>query len=102
VRLPKWLMPHSVEVQTYLGATGTGVEFADSVPVRCRIEYGVRAVLDAKGNEVISSARLFCAPEDLEKMVPESMVAYGVNMHRVLTARPQVGLMDSHAVVELQ
>jgi hypothetical protein len=82
-------MRDSVTVEVYRGTGAYGPIYDPPQTVRCRVENGNKLVRDATGQQVVSSARLFCDPETVATV--GSRVAIGAAKHTVLQVLEQSG-----------
>ena len=54
------LLPDTITIEPYTGADGYGApQFGAGVSYRARIEWGPKNVMNAQGQEVVSSARIY-------------------------------------------
>lgn len=98
------LFTQTVTVETYQGSGPYGDVFAAPVTRRAFVNDSLKLVRDQKGEEVVSSARLYGPLEDAADYEPGSRVTFGDRTHRVIVANRQdaAGPASSHHVaVEL-
>lgn len=99
VRLPASLFGSTAAIEPYAGTTGQGRQTLGSVTtVSCLHAPGVRLVRDQNGNEVVSSATLYCpadtSPPPAGSRVTVDGVAHVVILSRAWTA-PGLPLPES-------
>lgn len=73
VRMPAFLLQHTVTVAPYLGSSAYGPRYGPAVPVDCLLEQQTRVVVGKDGSDVTSSST-FRAPLDAPECPPESRV----------------------------
>lgn len=71
--LAEWWI-HAVQVKTRTGSNGYGNDFAEAESINCYLEDDTKIVTDSRGNEVVSSGRLFAALTLEPKFTPDSEV----------------------------
>ena len=76
---------HSVDVQTYLGASGVGDSYAAAVSVACFIDDSTHFVRSSTGEEVVSNTVVYAAEADAAKFTVESKVTANGRVARVIT-----------------
>lgn len=54
-----WWYVQTVQVKTYLGEGNRGAKFGSPVTIPCWVEDGNKDVINASGEEVVSSARVY-------------------------------------------
>lgn len=60
--IPSALLPHRVQVQTYLGNGATGPLYSEPVTVRGRLDGTRKMLRDAKGVQVVGDAQFIIRP----------------------------------------
>lgn len=81
----------------------TGPVFGSPVTIRCRIEPQIQTILDPKGAEVVSTARLFATPEAKQHLVSEGRVTWGGQTYTIITVAEHWGLSaPSHVEARLR
>lgn len=60
--IPGWLLPHSVQIEPYLGTTGNGPAFGPAVTAPAMVQDKRRTVLSPAGEEVSSDTAVFLLP----------------------------------------
>lgn len=99
VRLPASLFGSLATIEPYAGTTGQGQQtFGSATAVSCLHAPGVRLVRDQNGNEVVSSATLYCpantTPPPAGSRVTIDGAAHVVILSRAWTA-PGLPLPES-------
>lgn len=61
-------------VETFIGASAYGDQFAAEFTGKCDIDDGTKLVRDAQGNEVVSSSTVFAPIADVARYKPGSKV----------------------------
>lgn len=74
MRPPSWLLPHTVTVEPYLGASAYGDRYGPPVEVRCRRDEKRRLIRDSHGEQVVSEATLWCVHDDEPRIPVDSRV----------------------------
>lgn len=90
MRVPGFLLRHTVTVERFLGDGPTGPTFGPEDAVRCFVEDGVRLVRDREGREVVSTARVYTTP-DVAEVPAESRVAVAGRTTHVIAAHLRDG-----------
>lgn len=67
MRIPRWLLRHSVTVSPYIGDSAYEPQYGPPVVVRCFVDEQTRTVRRPDGQEVTSSSTLYA---DLETVCP--------------------------------
>lgn len=81
---------HTISVEPYLGSGAYGAVYGPPVSVQCRVQDEVRLVRSASGDEVVSSATVFCDPDVV--ITPESRVTVNGRVTTVLSvSNPSTG-----------
>lgn len=62
MRLPSAMYPHSVTVEPYAGAGAYGPKYGTATAVRCLYVGEVKLIRGQSGDQVASSAQLYCPP----------------------------------------
>jgi hypothetical protein len=61
-KIPSFLLTQDATLEVYLGQNAYEDLFAVSTLIKCRFEPLVQKVVDAQGNEVVSTGRMFIDP----------------------------------------
>ncbi|MFG2976301.1 hypothetical protein ACGFYY_25375 [Streptomyces sp. NPDC048331] len=100
--IPGWMLPHTVSIEAYLGDGPYGPHYAAPVSARAYVEDTVETVRDERGEEVVSSTRVWlhpsqeCAPESrmitpsgrVQSVVTSSLLVFpGTPSHREVRLR---------------
>lgn len=86
----------------------TWLEPTDAVgdPIPCRIMYDTRKMIDYKGEEVLSAAKIFVKPEHItfyhEDGIQLDIESYARNHPIIIIKQPQNSLAVHHAEVWIQ
>ncbi|MEU5979389.1 hypothetical protein [Streptomyces sp. NPDC047315] len=59
MRVPGWLLQHTVTVEPYKGDSAYGPQYGPAVQVRCFLDDQTRTVRRPDGQEVVSSATFY-------------------------------------------
>jgi hypothetical protein len=60
--IPDFLLQHEIEIEPYLGVTGSGADsFGPTVTVPCFVDEKVRRVIAPTGEEAVSGATAYAA-----------------------------------------
>lgn len=89
MRLPDYLMPHTVTVRPYAGRSSTGKVYGPPFPLRCMARGKRRMVRDASGTEVLSELTLYAALEAADTAPAGSIVTWRGDDTEVLASIPQ-------------
>ncbi|MEU0671362.1 hypothetical protein ABZ330_00420 [Streptomyces sp. NPDC006172] len=87
MKVPAFLLRHTVQVEAYLGASSTGDRYAPAAPVRCLLDERTQAVVNPGGETVTSSssyiARLDHNPPPLSRVtLPDGRVTTVITVAR--------------------
>lgn len=72
--LPLALLPHTVQVETYLGSGAYGDMYAAPQPVRCKVDDVRQLVLSPSGDQIVSQSTLLARLSEQPKFTPKSKV----------------------------
>lgn len=86
MRIPAFLLVHTVTVRPYRGQSSTGALYGDPFPLQCMAQGGPRLVRDADGAEVTSTLTLYAAPGSATKVPAGSEVTWAGDTTTVLQA----------------
>ncbi|MFT4189869.1 MAG: hypothetical protein QM621_15000 [Aeromicrobium sp.] len=85
--IPAWLLPHTVTVETYAGASGLGDRHeAPQVVDRVRVDHTRRLVRDENGDEVVSEATVYARTVRAPLFTPGTRVDLGSRVALVIAA----------------
>jgi hypothetical protein len=82
--IPRFLLQHKALVESYLGESGTGPQYATPVTIRCFVLDKRSVVRGANQDQVISSSQLFCRPT-AAPLPPKSRVTINGKAATVIT-----------------
>lgn len=102
IRIPPNLMPHTADIEPYIGAGATGPVYGPAVTVRCLREDTRRLVRNPSGGEAVSSTTLWCPPGTAAPV--DSRVTIGGRAATVITTTNHDGgslPVPSHVEVHL-
>lgn len=98
--IPARFRTHTISIEPYLGSGAYGAVYGPPVDVVCRVEEGMRMVRASSGDEVVSSAMVFCDPD--VTIPTESRVTVNGRVTTVLSvSNPSVGSRLDHLEVAL-
>lgn len=80
---PGTFFVHTATVKTFLGSTANGPKLDDPVADACFIEDDRKLVINASGEQVASSAKLYAAKSSVALYAPGSEVTSSVLPNRV-------------------
>lgn len=87
MRVPaRWWAEEAV-VQTYLGETSVGREYAEPRVVACQVDHTRKVVIDTTGDEVVSDLTLRSLPQNADLLVEGSRVHVQGRDVTILTRR---------------
>lgn len=90
--IPGWLMPHTVQVETYLGDKAYGDAYKPAQTVRCSVDDRRQLIRAASGDEVVSETSLRTSLTNAPKFTLESRVTVNGRRTFVLaTSRHELG-----------
>jgi len=70
VKVPGWLLRHSVTVEAYEGDSAYGPRYAAPVAVRCFLDQKIRTVRGQTGEEVVSSGTFYARLDEAQAICP--------------------------------
>jgi hypothetical protein len=76
VKLPTFLLVHSVQVKPYAGRSSTGDVYGETFTLQCMAQGQRRLVRDGDGAETLSTLTLYCAPDQASSIPPGSVVVW--------------------------
>ncbi len=80
----------TVDVKEYIGVSGSGKKIYNTTKaVPCRIEPETTRVVDDKGNDVVTSGRVFFGPET--RFATGSQIVFDGAEYRLITLKPCYG-----------
>lgn len=89
MRIPGFLLRHTIVVEPYLGQTGSGASYGLPVDVRCFVDDKRSKVRNEVGEEVTSESTVFCRLDT--DAPPKSRVAVNGRTAYVITANRRDG-----------
>jgi len=87
--IPRRLLKDPVTLEPYEGDGAFGPTYAAAVTVFGKVSYTRQLVRDASGEEVVSEATVYLAPEDAAPVVVGSRATIDARISRVITVSPQ-------------
>lgn len=91
MKLPKFLQPHTVQIEEYLGNSAGGPLYDAPYSITCYFQEKHKLVENDEGDEVMSNSQLFTSEElDLE---PNSRVSYQNKKYDVITTSPKTNAL---------
>lgn len=60
MRIPGWLLRHTVTVEPYLGQSAAGPRYGPAMPIRCFVDDSRRLVRNETGEQVVSESTVLC------------------------------------------
>ena len=74
MRVPAFLLVHTVTVRPYEGRSSSGAVYGEDFTLQCMAQGGIRIVRDSDGTEQVSMLTLYAAPADADRIPPGSEV----------------------------
>ena len=102
--IPNALLIHTITIKEYQGDGPYGPSYGDPYEVRCYFEKKRDLVRDSNGQEIVSSARAFMAPD--YEPPPKSIITFEGDDYEVITSarfdNPIAGAKPHHTEVTLK
>lgn len=100
MKLPKFVQPHTVDVQEYNGDTTYGPDYSDSYEVEGYFQNTRKYIRDDEGDEVVSESQFYTS-EDID-LPKKSIVTFdGIDHEVITTSRKTNALIGKLTHVEV-
>lgn len=100
-KIPSFLLNQDAALELHLGNNAYEDLFAAAVNIKCRFEPFVKKTIDANGNEVVSSGRMFISP--YINITPQSRITFNSTKYDVISVQNQFAINSySHKEVILK